>query len=247
MSVAAGSPGKTTARHPRLRGVVEWADAALSNGRLPALLISLICGLMLWAFVFSGDFRVETVTIRGLEYGPVEAVEEQALLLDESTFRVQPDAAADRIASLPNVQSVTVDIQFPNSASITIIERTPAINVQVGEDGTLVSSDAHAIAPGFVDGLPVLVLGGGASVQSELDPEIVKGVTAVAAVYGPDALLVWDPEIGLAMEHPDGGTVIFGEPVDIEAKLTVLAAVELQLEDGWTQLDIRVPTRPSYR
>lgn len=247
MSVAADRTGGERERHPRLRGFVEQADAALANGRLPAALVALVCGLMVWAFLFTNDYRIETVTIQGLRYGEAEAVEDRARLIDAPTFEVEPEAIAERIAALPNVERVSVEIQFPNRASIAIVERSPVMHIVTGNESMLVSIDGFAIASGTVDGLPALELDGAGDADVDLDPDVVSAVVAVAAVYGPDVELIWEADVGLVMEHSNGGLVVFGEPVDIEAKLTVLAAIESQLEDGWAQLDIRVPTRPSYR
>ncbi len=246
MSAAAGSHGNTRARYPRLRALVDWADAALTTGRLPALLVAIICGAMLWGFLATDDYRVQHVTISGLEYGDAQAVEKQAQLLDAPLFTVAPEEVAERIAALPNIEHVRVDVRFPDAAIIMITERAPAINIQAGDETRLLSADAALVAEEHITGLPVLEVAADADVGA-IDEEIVAATVSITAVYGPEAGLTWDANIGLALDHPAGGVVIFGEPVDIDAKLAVLAAVEGQLSDDWSQLDIRVPSRPAYR
>ncbi len=122
--------------------------------------------------------------------------------------------------------------------------------MNVEQDGIirLVSADGYAIASSFVEGLPVLHIDGrGAVSEDTLSPAVVSAARAVADVYGPDTTLSWGPEIGLVMKMADDRLVIFGEPDGIAAKLGVLAAIEAQIDTEWSQLDIRVPTRPSYR
>lgn len=247
MSAAAGSRSAASRNRARLRSIVARLDDAVVSGRLPALIIVIVTGLTLWAFLFTDDFRVETVTIEGMVHGNGSEVVDAAAMLDRSAFRVQPERAAERIAALPYVEHVVVDLEFPGQATIRIVERTPVLNVETGGQSTLVSADATTIASGRVEGLPRLrVDSRGSAPDTPLTPNVVAAVESIAAVYGPDASLIWNPEIGLVMEMPGGALVNFGEPEDLEAKLVVLAAIEDQIDD-WRQLDLSVPSRPAYR
>jgi cell division protein FtsQ len=211
-------------------------------------MIVIVTGLMLWAFLFTNDFRIDSVAIDGLQHGESGVVLAEAALLDRSAFRAEPDAAAERIARLPFVESVTVDLEFPGEATITIVERAPVLNVEHGGEAVIVSGEALAMGSGFIEGLPTLRLDSrGAPLETALSREVILAVTAIAGVYGPDVMLVWSPDVGLVMELPDGALVNFGAPENIEAKLTVLTAIEAQLDEGWSELDLSVPTRPSYR
>jgi cell division septal protein FtsQ len=228
--------------------LVGRLDASLANGKFPAFMIVIVTGLMLWAFLLTDDYRIETVSVEGLQHGDGAAVIAEADVLDRSAFRVQPAAAAERIAELPFVESVKLDLSFPGRATIRIVERRPALNVEHDGKGLLVSSEARVIATGSVEGLPTLRLDNrGASLDEALSAQVIAASKAIAAVYGPDVTLVWNADIGLVLEMPTGELVNFGPPEHIDAKLTVLAAIESQLAAGWSQLDLSVPTRPSYQ
>lgn len=247
MSAAAGSRAVADRRR-RLREFVGWVDEAFVSGRLPALLIVIVTGLMLWAFLFTNDFRVETVAVEGLTYGDGSEVVERSALLDRSAFQAQTEVVAAQIAELPYVEQATVDVRFPGRATIRIVERQPVLNVELDDHDSLVSSEGTPIASGFVEGLPLLRLDNrGEPLEDALSPEVVSAVQSVAAIFGPDATLSWNPDIGLVMEMPGGGLVSFGLPENMDAKLAVLTAIEDQLDESWTQLDLSVPTRPAYR
>jgi POTRA domain, FtsQ-type len=248
MSAAADSQRPRAIRRRQLGEITSRLDQAMANGRIPALLIVIVTGLLLYAFIFTDDFRVETVVVEGLKYGDGAAVIQSSDLLDVSAFRARPDAAVAEIAALPYVKSVSVDMRFPGRATIKIEERKPILNVEQDGITSLVSADGYTISSSFVEGLPLLhVDNRGAASEEILSPAVVSAARAVADVYGPDTALIWNPEIGLVMELAQDKMVVFGAPDGIDAKLGVLAAIEAQIDSDWSQLDIRVPTRPSYR
>ena len=246
MSAAASRSRRAAATTGRARW--RQLDRAMADGRIPALLVVIITSLLLYAFLLTDDFRVETVSVDGVQYGNAGEVVDVARMLDRSAFEVDLEGAATRIAALPYVERVTVDLRYPGQATISIQERRPEIVVIENGQSSLVSSNGTIFADGEVEGLPHLVahVPDGLEVET-LPPELVAAVQAVAGIYGPSVELVWNQEFGLAMERPDKRLIIFGEPVEIEAKLTVLGAIEDQVDDDWTQLDLRVPTRPAYR
>ncbi len=112
MSAAADSRRPRAVRRRRLGVVTGRLDQAMANGRIPAMLIVIVTGLLLYAFLFTNDFRVETVVVEGLQYGDGAAVVESSGLLDVSAFRARPDVAAAQIGVLPYVESVSVEFAF---------------------------------------------------------------------------------------------------------------------------------------
>lgn len=250
MSAAASRSRRaaTTTGRERLRRRGRQLDQAMADGRIPALLVAIITGLLLCAFLLTDDYRVETVSVDGVQYGDAGEVVTVAGMLDRSAFEVDLERTAARIAALPYVEWVTVDLRYPGRATISIQERRPEIVVIENGQSSLVASSGMIFADGEVEGLPQLLVHLPDGGQGEALPtELVAAVKAIAGVYGPSVELVWNQNFGLAMERPDERLVIFGEPVEIEAKLTVLGAIEDQVDDEWTQLDLRVPTRPAYR
>ncbi|CAN5572472.1 hypothetical protein BH23CHL2_BH23CHL2_07250 [soil metagenome] len=241
-------PARPAGDRVRLAAVAGQLDRLMESGQLPALLVVVVTGLLLGSFLLTDDYRVESVTIDGIRYGDADEIVAESGMLDQSSFRVNLEQAAERIALLPYVERVTVELSFPGRASISIQERRPEIVVDQAGEFSLVSLDGIIIAPGDVEGLPQLRSDrSGALNEDALTPELVGAVRSLAGVYGPLTMLLWNQEIGLVMERPDERLVIFGEPDQIEAKLAVLSALESQIDADWTQLDLRVPTRPAYR
>ncbi|MEZ4520387.1 MAG: FtsQ-type POTRA domain-containing protein [Thermomicrobiales bacterium] len=247
MSAAAGNSGAVR-RRERLRALAGQIDRAMANGRIPALLVAIITGLLLGAFLLTNDYRVESVAVEGVEYGSDREVVDASRLLQQSAFDANVEETVARVAALPYVESVSVEIVFPGRATISIDERTPLFILQRDDGASLVSSGGDVIASGVVDGLPLLQVERSSDLPDDaVTPELVDAVTAIAGIYGPGADLIWSEDVGLAMEFSRGRLVIFGDATEIESKLVVLGAIEDQLDGDWTQLDLRVPTRPAYR
>lgn len=232
----------------RFAAIAGQLDRLMESGQLPALLVVLVTGLLLGSFLLTDDYRVESVTIDGVRYGDADEVVAESRMLNQSSFRVDLEQTAARIARLPYVEQVTVELKFPGLAVISIQERRPEIVVAQGGEFSLVSSNGMIIADGDVEGLPHLRSDRTDTLTDDvLTPDLVGAVRSVAGVYGPLTVLLWNQEIGLVMERPDERLVIFGEPDQIEAKLAILSAIENKIDADWTRLDLRVPTRPAYR
>jgi cell division protein FtsQ len=169
-------------------------------------------------------------------------------LLGESVFQLEANDAAERVGSLPYIEQVTVTLRFPGAATVEVVERPAVMIVQRDGRNMLVASGGQVMVSAGDEQLSILVVSGEPPDASEtVPPEIVAAVQAVAVAYGPSARLSWDADDGLALVTEEGQRVVFGEAEAIEAKLAVLAAVDEQVDDDWSELDLREPTRPAFR
>ncbi|MFW6075561.1 MAG: cell division protein FtsQ/DivIB [Chloroflexota bacterium] len=245
---SAGSRGRSlgAAFRRRLR-------ALFISGRLPALLGGLGLGIVLYGLLFSPDYDIRGVQVEGASTGEPARIVDEAALLDRSIFRVDPQAAADRIAALSYVESVEVSIHFPATARVQLVERTPAAVWEFEGESYLVDESGVLMAPldaGQDDGLPII--------QSEdSDPGLGEQVTSeavalAAAVATSEAgeevgWFVWDPASGLTAKLTDNRRVLLGVPENPGLTVAVLEELLAEIDDDWQTLDLTVPERPAYR
>jgi cell division protein FtsQ len=246
-AVADSSPDAAISRNgqSKARGLI---GSGSGSGRKPAGVVALLTGLLLLAFLYSGLFQINSVTVHGAEYTDVQELIALAAVRDRSVFRTQPEAVAKRIESLSSIQDAQVEVRFPGTVAITIVEPEPVLVIENAGSQALVSADGAVIAERGLEGLPRLLIEGTEPASTfEPSAELVAAVRAIIGLYGDSLDMSWTTDTGLSIDFSDGRIVLIGQPEDIEAKLTVLSAIESQVGSSWSQLDLRVASRPAYR
>jgi cell division protein FtsQ len=204
--------------------------------------------VLLYGFLFSGDFLIASVVVKGTRLGNPAEVVQAADAIGEPIFSVDASAAAERVAALPYVEHVSVRTRFPDIVTITLIERTPVAVWQTNDGPYLLDSRGHVLAKAEAADLP--------SVRSDLDAptvgdtidsEDVAAVIAVRAAIGDQiAQLRWTAGDGLVANLRNGREVILGDPARMPMKLAVYQSV-VGLNQEWGLLDLREPDRPYYK
>ncbi|MCO5176030.1 MAG: FtsQ-type POTRA domain-containing protein [Thermomicrobiales bacterium] len=222
----------------------------LRSGRIPAAVIVVACGILLYGFLLSGDFLVASVVVRGVELGDPAEVATTADAIGEPIFSIDAGAAADRVALLPYVEHVSVRTSFPDKVTIAVIERQPVVAWKTGDSIALIDQRGHVLTDSrpLPDGLPSVINELEApSVGQTLDPAIVASVIAAADTLGEVAdALRWTTDDGLVAALRDDRQVIFGSPDRMPMKLAVYQTVAAG-GSVWEVLDLREPDRPYYK
>ena len=216
------------------------------------------------ALVKAPQFRVEQVVlIRSGDYERVSGTTLQSVasVVGQSVFTVSTKRVASQVASLPGVRRARVITRLPNIVEIEVEERLPIVvwrtfagDVLVDDQGIVVREAAPPSEP-VTASLPVVVDTSGTviSVGDRLPARAILAVGAVAAAFEASRLPLEAVEYGATGLSfvIDGGTrVVMGEPDDLTTKFgNMLAVRALAQEQGvrLTTLDVRAPTRPSYR
>ena len=170
--------------------------------------------------------------------------------------------ARRRVMAVPGIASARVTVEWPDTVRIRVTEDRRLVRVMVGESAVEIARGGRVLGPVTpADGedlpaLPVLradsvvldSLRPGRPVPSELSDAMVvfeQMPTSVAPRLAA-ATLAADGSLEFALPD-DGGTVRFGTPDEIPAKL--LAAATMLgggvVTDCLDVLDIREPTRPT--
>jgi cell division protein FtsQ len=204
--------------------------------RRPAQAAAAVLGLGLLAWVLWGSplLAVHTVRVDGVSTLPAAQVRETAGIADGTPLlRVDLTSAEQRVAQLPQVDSVEVTRGWPNTVVITVVERKPVAVVGSPGDRSLVDASGVLFdtitgdAPTGVVPLDVAHPGPddaptraalGALVS--LPPEVRKQVSAAAASSAED----------VSLTLADGTSVRWGSSEHTKAKASALAAVLGQIE-----------------
>jgi cell division protein FtsQ len=203
--------------------------------------------LLLYGFLFSGDFLVASVVVEGTEIGDPAQVVTTADAIGEPIFTIDASESAERVAALPYVESVTVRTRYPDEVVISVVERTPVVLWQVGSQAFLVDARGNVLAEQVRDGLPLVIAEEDPpAIGDTIDAERISAVIAVREALA-DRLeeLRWVPNDGLVARLTDKRTIILGSADRLPLKLAVYAEVA-RLTEPWSLLDLREPDRPFY-
>lgn len=241
VAALAGAPARE--RSPQRGGM-------LHSGRIPAAVIVVACGILLYGFLLSGDFLVASVVVRGVELGDPAEVATVADAIGEPIFSIDAGAAAERVALLPYVENVAVRTSFPDKVTISVVERQPVVGWKTGDSLALVDQRGHVLTVSrpLPDDMPSVINELEApSVGQSLDPAIVASTVAAADTLGAVASeLRWTRDDGLVATLRDNRQVIFGSPDRMPMKLAVYQTVAAS-GSVWQVLDLREPDRPYYK
>ena len=175
-----------------------------------------------------------------------------ALEMGQGTPTIDVDGVAlqNAILSDPWVREVSVDIGWPGSLSIAVVEHQPFATVRAASGWVIVSSDGAVLEPAAqptedsftvaVDAGPVAagyditnpMITGALAFIGSLDAEYAAGVVVISAGEGLEATVA-------------GHVVRLGRPTEMHSKARVLSSlIASGLEPG-VAIDLIAPLRPA--
>lgn len=217
------------AGYTRRTGPIRRASAGLSAVRAGAALVMLVSAGAIYGVGASPAFGFKTLELDGDRYTLADDVNELVGVAGGANlFLVATDVIESRIARLPTVAGVDVEVSLPATIRVALRDREPVMTWRVGERSFLVdgtgmlfaelgerSTEDAARLPAIVD---TRVETAGLDVGSALDPIDVDAATRLGSVR-PDQLgsaarslrvTVSDMHGYVVHADPDGWTAIFG-------------------------------------
>lgn len=212
------------------------------------MIVAVGMATLLYGFMFSNDFLIASVEVRGTTLGDPAEVALAANAIGQSIFRIDAGHVAQRVAALPYVERVTVQTRFPDRVVLSVTERTPALVWQAGGQRLLVDRRGHVIAvTQSVDFPAVMSAGDAPKVGDRLEPATVAAALAIHETLDAQLAELWlEPVEGLVARLTNGRSVMLGDPTDMPLKLAIFEEVTGDGGD-WSLLDLREPGRPYYK
>jgi len=226
---------------------------------IPVVLLAIVCLGALGVFGYrlisaSGAFDVEQVHVTGA--GTATTTVQRAVLQQaggHSMLEVDPTALAAALATLPRVQSATVDRAFPNTLEIHVVPERAVAIAPTADGRVVLSASGRVLGPvarGTI-GLPVIaaapadIPGVGGTVTSAGVRQELK--LAAAPQRGLRFQVIGFGQDGLTARAANGMAIRFGDSEDVGTKLKVARSV-LRRADGTVQyVDVSVPAAPVLR
>lgn len=217
-----------------------------SRGRAAAILGGgvVVIALAVWLLYFSSWFAVHHVTVSGEQSMSASEIEAAAKVqFDTPLIDANLDQIRQRVQAVPGVESASVSRSWPQTISITIVERVPV--AVVSALGGFRNIDATGVMFGRMGrrpaGLPLIQLSG------SVDNSALRGVAQVAASL-PSSILRQVTSISvrtmddIRLNLTGGRRVRWGNAGDSDTKAQV--ATDL-LRLGKRIIDVSVPSNPT--
>ena len=236
-------------RERRRRRIVIWAAALLIIGA------ALVAGYQFW-FRDSSFVDIKKLTVNGVVTNTDEGRQIESavrLAMDQmTTLHVRQEILDEEMSRFPRVESATIRTSFPNSATVTVIERGDGSIFGEGSRALLIATDGTVLgSPGDqVDYLPLIEAGdppeGDRLTGRALNQALVLGAAprelkayVDSSKYGPD---------GVQVRMSNGMTLIFGDATEADEKWrsasTVIADPNVP---STSYVDLTIPRRPAVR
>lgn len=211
--------------------------------------VVLVLGALAWVFLASPLLAVRTVRVDGAgALSEAQVVQTAGVAEGTPLVRVDTDAAAARVAQLPQVASVEVTRGWPGTVVVTVAERVPVAVVE--QDGTRQLVDAGGVVFDTITGAPPagvvplevpdpgpddVATSAALGALTALPADVRDVVTGVTASTGDDVTLT------LTRDR----TVRWGSAARTDRKAEVLGALLTQIEEGELEpadtLDVSTP------
>ncbi len=201
-------------------------------------------------------FDVDYADVRGIDQtARAEVVAAAGLGGHPAMLDIDTRAVARQLEALPWVLQSTARREWPGTVRIDITERRPAAVLPAGAGAWALADRTGRIlriGPEKPAGLPVIgnlppPTSAGASVPAAATPSLRVAAALPTTVRErvADIATLATGEVELQLTSP-GGVVRLGRPVDLDAKLSVLATVLARADLARVSVvDVRVPKAPA--
>ncbi|MBI2953123.1 MAG: FtsQ-type POTRA domain-containing protein [Chloroflexi bacterium] len=238
----------------------NWSKRAGVWTRTKLLLLAALA-LLLWLGIYlisSPEFRVTDIAVKGNNLIRVEELIQLAGLQNSPILLVNTDRAERSIAQLKAVRSATVELEFPDRATIQMIERPAAYIWKVRDTLYLVSDDGIVLGTTPVVNQPLALVDVDArdlAVGDQIDVDALTTAKALSVLLPTELSLTpayyeYSQREGVVLPTDFGGRVAFGNSVDLPNKVAILKSLRQTFQDEKLvvkYVDLRFQDRPYFR
>ena len=250
-----GQPRRGSGRRSGMdRSRARFERRAAAVRRRPRTLLAVVAvlvlgiGVLVWLVGFSSVLATRTVTVTGLaDAAEQQAVAEAAAVpVGTPLARVDTGGAAERVARIPTIASVSVNRSWPTTVVVSVQRKVPVLGVK-NPQGQLQVVDASGVPFESVTTLPPGVAQVNAASDAP-DPEGVQAAISVLQLLSPERRAevsgVTVTSADLVTLQLGKVSVVWGGLADGPKKLAIL---EVLLKTNPAVVDVSAPDTPITR
>jgi len=235
----------TTATRPR--AMTAWLSV-----RLLCIALLAACAWLLYWFGTDDQFFVDTIIVEGNSTIPADEIAQAAVVRHWNIFFLSQREIEARINSIEGVKNANASLEWPNTVRVQVVERQPSFVWQlaaraeswwVDESGRMFPARSTSLTLPVVrdlDNQP----------RAQLDMQLVAALQTLTTELPNVKQLEYSTTKGVSFQSERGWRVLLGQPEQLNAKLTMLNALTLQLSAQKITpeyVDVRLPERAFYK
>lgn len=230
--------------------------------RIVIVIVAVLAIIFGAIFIYRSDlFHVNNVQVNGSEHLTSQEITSIAAISDDSTLlRLDSAGIKARLEDNAWVQEASIHRVLPDTVVIDITEREPGAVAKINDksnwvistDGTWLSAattDDWENAMKIVDvspSMPAPISGSACTdggilnaldILNAISDDLRSRIVSISA----------ESSIKTSLNLEDGVTVAFGDSSDVEVKEAVINSLLDEYEGKISYINVRVPTRPTYR
>lgn len=217
--------------------------------RLASLSLVILLSAVLFYLISLPSLYLTSLNLAGASLVPADDIFEGSGMAGQHVFWINPAEAAAKIAEIPGIASAQVNVEWPATVSVTVVERVPKVALVEGENEWWV--DAAGVkfqSRGDLGLLPVFSESDKA--LETLPAEAVVGAQQLKQLRQNIEKLYYHPIRGLSYQDHRGWRVYFGVGNEMAQKTAVYETlVEQLLQQGETfsQVSVESLQAPYYK
>jgi cell division septal protein FtsQ len=203
-----------------------------------SFLVLLGVGTMFYLAGMDMAYYVTDVRVDGASTIAHQTVVEASGLKGMHMFWLSPARAADRVASVSNVLTATVEIALPNQAHITIAERNPVMAWDQAGERLWVDADGRLMQMRQESAGRLVILSQEPEklqIGDRVPPEVLASALLLRQERPNIESLYYDLDNGLSYQDGRHWRAYFGVSLDVAQKLAVYEAVVADLQSRGLQ------------
>ena len=243
-------------QHLAEASVVMTRPSALSVQwyKLPGAILFCASLLLVSAFLFDEQFRVDEITVAGLEVVQPEQIENALATRGKNIFGEQPENLAELVRTqCPGIEEAQVQVRLPGQVAVRVAERP--VQFVWETDGTryLLDASGMVLVPGEIVGTHVLIRdkdNGQLALGEYVDPAALSMVRGLQRVMPDVGVFDYSKAHGVSLSSDSGWAIWFGVEGDAAYKVALMTSLLQQLSRQHSDveyIDIRVDTRATYQ
>lgn len=230
--------------------------------RIVGVVVAVLAIIFGCIFVYRSDlFHVNNVQVNGSEHLTSQEITSIAAVSDDSTLlRLDSAGIKERLEDNAWVQSASIHRVFPDTIVIDITEREPGAVAKINDKSNwVISTDGAWLSAATTDdwenamkivdvspSMPAPISGsmcadGGIinalEILNSISDDLRSRIVSISA----------ESSIKTSLNLEDGVTVAFGDSSDIDVKEAVINSLLSEYAGKISYINVRVPTRPTYR
>ena len=222
--------------------------------KLPGAILFCASLLLVSAFLFDEQFRVDEITVAGLEVVQPEQIEIALATLGKNIFGEQSEHLAELVRTqCPGVEEAQVQFRLPGQVAVRVAERPVQFVWETGGARYLLDASGMVLVPGEIIGAHVLIRdkdNAQLALGEYVDPAALSMVRGLQRVMPDVGVFDYSKARGVSLSSDSGWTIWFGVEGDPAYKVALMTSLLQQLarqQADVEYMDIRVDTRATYR